>query len=95
MDLRILASTFVAVFLAELGDKTQIAVLTLGAGTKSRSSIFLGASLALVTSSLIAVFVADQVARHLNPRWTQGIAGVMLAAVGVLYCVSALRSTGP
>lgn len=95
MDLRLLASTFVAVFLAELGDKTQIAVLTLGAGAKSRLPIFLGASLALVTSSLIAVFVADQVARHLNPRWTQGIAGALLAGVGVLYLVTALRPSSP
>jgi Ca2+/H+ antiporter, TMEM165/GDT1 family len=94
MDLKLALSTFGVVFLAELGDKTQIAVFTLAAGSKSRWSVMAGASLALITSSLIAVLVADQVAKHVGLRWTQGIAGAVLVALGVIYLVGAVRVAG-
>ena len=42
MDLKLFASTFVAIFLAELGDKTQLTVLSMSAATKSRWSVFAG-----------------------------------------------------
>jgi putative Ca2+/H+ antiporter (TMEM165/GDT1 family) len=91
MDPKLLLTTFWAVFLAELGDKTQIAVLSLAAGTKARWTIFAGASAALVTSSLLAVILADQVAKRVDPRWTQGIAGALLVAMGGFYVWSALQ----
>lgn len=53
MDLALLASTFVTVFLAELGDKTQLAIVTIS-GTSSRpGAVFAGSSLALVLASLL------------------------------------------
>lgn len=91
MDLRVLLSTFLAVFLAELGDKTQLTVLTLGSDAKSRWTVFAGASLALVTSTLVAVLAADVIGRFVNPRWTQGIAGGILLVMGAIYLVGALR----
>jgi len=57
-DMRLLVSTFAAVFLAELGDKTQVATLSLAAGSSSRWAVFAGASLALVATSAIAVLLA-------------------------------------
>jgi len=92
MDVRVLFSTFLAVFLAELGDKTQLTVLTLGSDAKSRWTVFAGASLALVTSTLVAVLAAEQIGRFVNPRWTQGIAGAILVVMGAIYLVSALRT---
>ena len=89
MDLKLLATTFAAVFLAGLGDKTQLAVLSLSAGTTSRWTVFVGASAALVASSLVAVLVADQLAKRLDARVTQGVAGVMLLAMGAYYVWSA------
>ena len=68
MDLKVLFATFWTVFLAELGDKTQITVFTLGAAGKSRLSVFVGASLALVLSTLLAVALAEVVARRIDPR---------------------------
>lgn len=94
MDIRILLSTFLVVFLAELGDKTQLTVLTLGTDAKSRWTVFAGASLALVTSTLVAILLADQIARFVNPRVTQGIAGAILLAMGGIYLVGALRASG-
>lgn len=91
MDLKVLLATFWTVFLAELGDKTQIAVFTLGAAGKSRISVFIGASAALVLSTLIAVALAEAVNSRINPRWTQGLAGALLIVMGGIYLVGALR----
>lgn len=53
MDFALLASTFVTVFLAELGDKTQLAIVTIS-GTSSRpGAVFAGSSIALVLASLL------------------------------------------
>lgn len=92
MDIRVLLSTFVAVFLAELGDKTQLTVLTLGTDPKTRWMVFAGAALALVTSTLVAVLAAEQIARFVNPRVTQGIAGAILVVLGAIYLISAFRT---
>ena len=68
MDLKLLMSTFVLVFLAELGDKTQLATFCLAAKDGSRLSVFLGAAGALVLTSLIAVscgfFVGNIIPQH-------------------------------
>jgi putative Ca2+/H+ antiporter (TMEM165/GDT1 family) len=85
MDLRLLASTFAAVFFAELGDKTQLATLTLSAGASSRWSVFLGSALALVTTSAIAVLAGDLVARFVSPRVLQRIAGGVFIVLGGVY----------
>ncbi|WP_437680349.1 TMEM165/GDT1 family protein [Sorangium sp. So ce131] len=91
MDLKVLLATFWTVFLAELGDKTQLAVFTLGAAGKSRVSVFIGASAALVLSTLIAVALAEVVASRVNPRWTQGLAGALLVVMGAISLYGALR----
>ena len=82
MDLRLLASTFAAVFLAELGDKTQIATLTLAASTRSPFTVFLGSALALVTTSAVAVLAGGFVTRAISPLWLARAAGVVLIAMG-------------
>ncbi len=85
MDVKLLASTFVAVFLAELGDKTQLATLTLAAGSSSRLSVFAGAALALVATSAIAVLVGDAATRVVSPIWLRRGAGVAFLLLGALY----------
>jgi len=85
MDPKLLATTFVAVFFAELGDKTQLATLTLSAGSPSRLSVFLGSALALVASSAIAVLAGDLVTRVVSPRTLHRIAGGVFLVLGALY----------
>lgn len=91
MDLEGLLATFWTVFLAELGDETQLAVFTLGAAGKRRVSVFIGACAALVLSTLIAVALAEVVSTRVNPRLTQGLAGALLIVMGGVYLVGALR----
>ncbi|MEO8875529.1 MAG: TMEM165/GDT1 family protein [Polyangiaceae bacterium] len=95
MDLRLALTTFVTVFLAELGDKTQLATFTMAAGAThsgARWSVFAGSAIALVLSSLIAVTIADQVARRVNVRYLEGGAGVLLMGMGLYYLLGALRA---
>jgi Ca2+/H+ antiporter, TMEM165/GDT1 family len=85
MDWRLLTSTFTAIFLAELGDKTQLATLSLSAGASSRWVVFLGSALALVTTSAIAVLSGDVIARYVSPRVIQRLAGLLFVGLGALF----------
>ena len=83
---------FVSIFIAELGDKTQLATLLFATDTNlSRLGVFLAASSALVCSSLLAVLVGGQLTRFLSPATLQVIAGVGFILIGVWLLVG-LRS---
>ena len=62
MDWKLFASTFAAISLAELGDKTQLATLSLAAGGSSRWVVFGGAALALIATSAMAVLAGETLA---------------------------------
>jgi putative Ca2+/H+ antiporter (TMEM165/GDT1 family) len=85
MDWKQLATTFGAVFIAELGDKTQLATLSLASGRVSRLAVFIGAASALVCTSLIAVVAGDAITRVIPPAWLRRAAGVIFLVLGVLY----------
>jgi putative Ca2+/H+ antiporter (TMEM165/GDT1 family) len=91
MDLKLFLSTFAAVFIAELGDKTQLATLSLSAGTASRWTVFAGAALALCATTAIAVLAGGAVARVVSPLWLQRIAGGVFIALGVIFLARAGR----
>jgi len=84
MDWKLVASTFVAVFLAEMGDKTQLATMTLAAGS-SRWAVFAGSALALVATSAIAVLAGEVVARAVPAHWLRRGAGLVFVAMGLLF----------
>ncbi len=84
MDWRTLTATFTLVFLAELGDKTQLATMLLAAESRSLASVFLGAAGALVLSALLGVVAGDLLQRLLPLRYVQVFAGVAFIAVGLL-----------
>src|SRR5262249_59224829 len=92
--LKLMASTFVAIFLAELGDKTQITALTLALGSRRPLSVFVGASTALVTSTLLAVVTAEPLSKIVSVRVTQAVSGALLMAMGAYYLFSAYRGQG-
>jgi putative Ca2+/H+ antiporter (TMEM165/GDT1 family) len=85
MDWKLFASAFAAIFLAELGDKTQLATLSLTAGSASRWSVFFGSATALVCSSALAVLAGSFVARFVSPHTLQRAAGAVFLVLGVLY----------
>lgn len=92
MDWNLFASTFTVVFLAELGDKTQLATLNLAASGRSRGSVFLGAASALVATTLLAVLLGEGLARWVPQMWVRRAAGVVFLAMGVWFLLGG-RST--
>jgi putative Ca2+/H+ antiporter (TMEM165/GDT1 family) len=87
MDWKLFASTFAAIFVAELGDKTQLAGLSLAAGSSSKWTVFAGSALALVATSAIAVAGGEAVSRVVSPLWLRRIAGVAFLGMGVWFLV--------
>jgi putative Ca2+/H+ antiporter (TMEM165/GDT1 family) len=76
---------FGSVFLVELGDKTQIATF-LFASQKgiNRLVVFLGASLALVTTSFIAVVLGDYISKLVSPDLMKTLGGILFIILGIL-----------
>jgi putative Ca2+/H+ antiporter (TMEM165/GDT1 family) len=89
----VVLSTFVSVFLAELGDKTQLATLGLAAG-RSKGAVFCGAASALVTTTLLAVMGGELVARWVRPVHLVRASGALFIALGTWTLVSSFRSSG-
>jgi len=85
VDWKLFASTFVAIFLAELGDKTQLATLSLAAGGSSRLIVFAGAALALVATSAVAVVAGEAVSRVIPPVWIRRGAGALFIVLGAIF----------
>ncbi|MEJ5299793.1 MAG: TMEM165/GDT1 family protein [Thermodesulforhabdaceae bacterium] len=83
MDWRLFLSTFFAIFVAELGDKTQLATFCFASDAKSRLTVFLAASTALVSTSAIAVLCADMLRRFVSPDLIRWIAGILFIAIGI------------
>ncbi|MDO9533959.1 MAG: TMEM165/GDT1 family protein [Bacillota bacterium] len=77
-------TTFLLVFLAELGDKTQLSVLLLAAQDRPVWGVFLGASVALIMTSLIAVLIGSTLARYIPTAYIQKGAGAAFIVIGVL-----------
>jgi putative Ca2+/H+ antiporter (TMEM165/GDT1 family) len=76
-------TTFTTVFLAELGDKTQLAALLLSAESGRPVIVFIGASLALISSSLVGVLLGRWLARVLPPQQLERLAGILMIGLGL------------
>ena len=90
MDWKILGTAFVTLFLAELGDKTQLAIITLTAKTDSKVAVFVGASLALVLVSALAVLFGGVLTQFVPTEWLQRIVAVAFIVIGVLMLFGVL-----
>jgi putative Ca2+/H+ antiporter (TMEM165/GDT1 family) len=81
MDLKLLGLSFITVFLAELGDKSQFAAIALSGSSKSPKAVFMGSVAALVLASLIGVLVGQGTAQFLPTQWTKTIAAISFAVM--------------
>jgi putative Ca2+/H+ antiporter (TMEM165/GDT1 family) len=84
LDWRIVASTFVAVFFAELGDKTQLSTMMLASTKKAPVSVFIGSAIALTLSSLIGVLVGDTLYKLVPANVIKTVAGSLFLVIGAL-----------
>jgi len=90
MDLKLILTTFATLFLAELGDKTQLACIMLAAKTKKPWEVFIGASIALSLVSLLGVVFADLLSSYLSPTLIKKVAGVGFILIGGLILLDKL-----
>ena len=84
MDLRLFATVFSTVFVAELGDKTQLATLLYASKSEHpKLTVFAGSACALVLTSALGVLAGTILSQHLNPRVLSWAAGLGFIAIGV------------
>lgn len=88
MEWKLFVSTFSLIFLAELGDKTQLAAFAASAGAKSPWSVFAGAALALVLSTFLAVVFGDTIQKYVPQHFLKIGAAVLFLVFGALLLVS-------
>lgn len=83
MDWKLAATTFAAIFLAEMGDKTQLLVITLTSSSRKPVSVFLGAAAALVLVTLLGALLGELVTRWVPEQILKRSAAVLFVAIGV------------
>jgi putative Ca2+/H+ antiporter (TMEM165/GDT1 family) len=81
------ASTFLIVFLAELGDKTQLTTLAMAANSRARWAVFLGSALALATISLLTVLSCEILLKFVNIRYIKYATGLLFLIIGVIILI--------
>jgi Ca2+/H+ antiporter, TMEM165/GDT1 family len=90
MDWKIFGTAFLTLFLAELGDKTQLAVITMTSSTESKLSVLLGASLALIVVTIIGVAVGGVLSQYVPTEWLQRIVASAFIVIGILMLLGKL-----
>jgi Ca2+/H+ antiporter, TMEM165/GDT1 family len=90
-NLQILGSTFLMIFLAELGDKTQLSTFAFAAESKSPLSVFLGAALALVCTSFLGVVLGGVLGKFVPERIMKFAAALVFLGFGAWTLVEAIR----
>ncbi|MCV3214232.1 TMEM165/GDT1 family protein [Plectonema radiosum NIES-515] len=77
-------TTFITIFLAEIGDKTQLSTLLMSAQSHSPWVVFMGSAAALITTSLLGVLLGSWIASRLSPKTVEKAAGVMLLLISIM-----------
>lgn len=90
MDWKIFLTIFGSVFIAELGDKTQLATMLFAADKEvSKYTVFLAASAALIVASAIGVLAGSLLAETINTRYLHYIAGIGFIGIGIFTLYNA------
>ena len=90
MEMKVFFTVFAAVFIAELGDKTQLATMLFAADKEvSKWTVFLGASAALVVATAIGVIAGTLLSEFINEKYLNYLAGVGFILIGAFTLVRA------
>jgi putative Ca2+/H+ antiporter (TMEM165/GDT1 family) len=90
----VFATTVIAFFVAEMGDKTQVATVALAARYSSAVSVVAGTTLGMMLANVPAVYFGDRIAGKTPLKLVHGIAAVIFAALGIATLLGAGRSLG-
>ena len=83
MILTLLFTTFVTVFLAEMGDKTQLTTITLSSTTNKPFAVFIGSSLALISATLLGALAGDSIANLIPEFLLKLLSGIVFLIIGI------------
>jgi putative Ca2+/H+ antiporter (TMEM165/GDT1 family) len=90
MDFKVLATVFASVFVAELGDKTQLATMLFASDKEtSKLTVFVGATLALIVTSAIGVLAGAAVSQYVSEKTLKYLAAIGFIAIGVWTLIKA------
>ena len=90
--LSIFVTTFTTIFIAELGDKTQIATLMLSAESGEPIIVFLGSSLALISSSIVGVLIGKWLSKKISPSKFALFTGSLMIIVSVFLAYDTFKN---
>lgn len=91
MNTKILIATFLALFLAELGDKTQLAVITMSAQYKAPFTVFIGGSLALIMVTFIGAYAGSFITKYVPVKYLHLGTGTFFVLIGISILYSTLK----
>ena len=89
--LSIFITTFTTIFIAELGDKTQIATLMLSAESGKPIIVFLGSSLALISSSLVGVLIGKWLSKKISPGKFAFFTGLLMLIISIFLAYDIIK----
>jgi len=92
LNLKLIASTFLMIFMAELGDKTQLSIFALAANRKAFLSVLIGATGALILTTLIAAALGSVIGRFIPEKVIKIVAGVVFLGFGALTLYEAFKA---
>ena len=90
--LSIFITTFTTIFIAELGDKTQIATLMLSAESGKPIIVFLGSSLALISSSVVGVLIGKWLSKKISPSRFALYTGLLMIIISVFLAYDTYKN---
>ena len=90
--LSIFFTTFTTIFIAELGDKTQIATLMLSAESGRPIVVFLGSSLALISSSIVGVLLGKWVSKKISPSKFALFTGALMILISIFLAYETFKN---
>ena len=88
----IFLATFTTIFIAELGDKTQIATLMLSAESGKPIIVFVGSSLALISSSLVGVLIGKWLSKKISPSKFAFITGILMMIISIFLAYEIIKT---
>jgi Ca2+/H+ antiporter, TMEM165/GDT1 family len=86
-------STFVTIFLAEMGDKTQLATMLMAAQSRSPLSVLLGAGTALIATSLVGVLLGRWISKLVSPKTLDLLAATLMIGIAVMLSIEVFTSS--
>ena len=90
--LSIFITTFTTIFIAELGDKTQIATLMLSAESGEPIIVFLGSSLALISSSIVGVLIGKWISNKISPSRFALFTGTLMILISIFLAYETFKN---